>query len=173
MPNIFALLAMSLVTVSFCASGGALGEKRLGFTSYGSAHIGMSRAALETAVGSKLRNEYPDSDTEGCEYVVPQKGYKGVSFMLIDQRVARIDISDPKIKTLSGAHIGASEISVKALYRGRIQITPHAYSSPDGSYLTLLSQDGRYGLRFETLEGKIIGFYAGTVEAIQFIEGCL
>ena len=168
-----AIVAFFLLAAATVADAGTNSEKNVTFTSYGAAHIGMPRAALASALGSKLESEYPDSDTDNCEYLVAESGYKGVSFMLIDQKLARIDVSDPTIKTASGAHIGSSEISVRQLYAGRIEVSPHAYSSPDGSYLTVLSRDKKHGVRFETLDGKVTDFYAGTAEAIQYIEGCL
>jgi hypothetical protein len=38
-------------------------------------------------------------------------------------------------------------------------------------YLTIRSDDRHYGVRFETDQGKITMFYAGTYEAIQYVEG--
>jgi len=36
----------------------------------------------------------------------------------------------------------------------------------------LQSSNNRYGIRFETVKGKITAFYAGRFDAIQFVEGC-
>jgi hypothetical protein len=132
----------------------------------------MSRHALESALGTKLKSEDLDADSEGCEYVTPTHGYDGVGFMLVDQHLARIDVSDQKIATLSGAHVGSTQASILALYPGRVEVTPHAYTAPQGSYLTMLSPDRKHGIRFETDNGKVTLYYAGTVEAIQYIEGC-
>ena len=52
-----------------------------------------------------------------------------------------------------------------------MKVTAHTYVD-DGHYLTVRSSDGHYGVRFETEKGKIIGYYAGTYEAIQYVEGC-
>ncbi len=41
-----------------------------------------------------------------------------------------------------------------------------------GRYLTLMSSDRKYGIRFETEDGTVTRYYAGTAEAISFIEGC-
>jgi hypothetical protein len=145
---------------------------RVTFTSLGPARIGMSRQNLERALGTRLKSEDPDADSEGCEYVAPERGYEGIGFMLINQRLARIDVSDPNVNTLSGVHVGSTQESVLALYPGRVVVSPHAYTAPDGSYLTMLSPDKRHGLRFETDHGKVTVYYAGTAEAIQYIEGC-
>jgi len=34
------------------------------------------------------------------------------------------------------------------------------------------SSTGTYGIRFETDAGKITTFYAGSYEAIRYVEGC-
>jgi len=151
----------------------AADQKKITFESYGLARIGMSRADLQRVVGSKLKNDYADADTEGCEYVSSAKGYSGVSFMIIDQRVARIDVTSPTVSTLSGIRIGSSQSLVLSTYPGRITITDHAYTGPEGKYLTMHSTDNKYGIRFETDGERVASYYAGTPEAIQYIEGCL
>jgi len=52
-----------------------------------------------------------------------------------------------------------------------MKVTPHQYLDT-GHYLTVRSAHSRYGVRFETDKGKITEFYAGTYEAIQYVEGC-
>ncbi|TAA26828.1 MULTISPECIES: hypothetical protein [Pseudoxanthomonas] len=86
--------------------------------------------------------------------------------------LARIDVSRPGVRTVSGASVGMSEDALKRLYHGRLTQQPHAYVEPDGLYLTLRSRGGEYGIRFETDGSVVTGFYAGTGTAIQYIEGC-
>jgi hypothetical protein len=172
MPNIVAGLLFTLALATSAAAVETSGL-RLSFTSLGPARIGMSRLALERALGTRLKSEDPDADSEGCEYVIPAHGYNGIGFMFINQHLARIDVSEATVATLAGAHVGSTQRSVLALYPDRITISPHAYSGTEGSYLTMLSPNRRYGIRFETDHGKVTVFYAGTAEAIRYIEGCL
>ena len=167
-----ATLVFTLLAASAAADSSGAEERRITFTSYGAARIGMARAELEQVLGP-VTDDYPGAGTEGCEYVTANHGYKGVSFMLVDQRLARIDVTNPEVMTLSGAHVGSSQATVMSLYPGRIRVTPHAYIAPDGSYLTLLSQDRKNGIRFETDHGKVTMYYAGTAAAIEYIEGCM
>ena len=167
-----ALFLFICTVIGSMAIAGPAELRRVSFTSYGAARIGMTRHALEEALGEKLKSENPDADSESCEYVAPSGGYEGLSFMLINQRLARIDVTSPRVMTLAGARVGASQRAVMALYPGRVEVSPHAYTAPDGSYLTVYSSDRRHGIRFETDHGKITVFYAGTAEAIQYIEGC-
>ena len=58
------------------------------------------------------------------------------------------------------------------MYGKRLKVAPSAYSGREGHYLTVHSTDAKYGLRFEAYDGKIVGYYAGTAEAIEYMEGC-
>ena len=147
-------------------------EAKISFDGYGPARIGMTKAALQSALGKRLTKDEISEDPNSCEVVAPVGESEGISYMFVDRKLARIDISTDRVMTVSGARVGSSQRSVVALYPGRIAVSPHAYTAPDGSYLTLLSSDKTRGIRFETDHGKVIGFYAGTAESIQYVEGC-
>ncbi len=92
--------------------------------------------------------------------------------MVLNGRVARVDIDNAVTPTAEGIRNGDSETRALQVYGKRLNIKPHAYLPESGHYLTLFSQDGKYGIRFETEDGKITRYYAGTIHAIAFIEGC-
>ena len=144
------------------------GEYPVSFSGYGPARLGMTVAELEQALQTSLNVQAPE--LEGCAYAEPVQGHEGLALMLKDGQLVRIDVLAPGIRTLSGATVGSSESEIAALYSGRLQRSPHAYGA--GSYLTLLSQNGHYGLRFETVAGKVTSFYVGLKSAIQLAEGC-
>ena len=148
------LVALLFLPATF-AFAGSESTYRVSFTTYGPVRIGMTQADIQKALGVSVKAiDFEDGSTE-CRYIAPVRGHKGVSFMLLDGHLARIDVDDPAVRTLSGAYIGASQLSVLALYKGRISVTPHFYTAPDGSYLTLLSSDKKHGVRFETDMGKV------------------
>ncbi len=91
--------------------------------------------------------------------------------MIIDGKVARIDVGAVGLKTAAGIQVGDSEARALQVYGPTMKVTSHTYID-DGHYLTVRSPDGRFGVRFETEKGKIVGYYAGTYEAIQYVEGC-
>lgn len=143
----------------------AAGEYPLSLTGYGPAHLGMTIGELEQALQTRLNTQEPE--LEGCTYAEPQEG---MALMLQDGRLVRIDVLKPDIRTLSGATVGSSEAEIKALYPERLKKSPHVYGA--GSYFTLQSEDGRYGLRFETQDGKVTSFYVGLMQAVRLAEGC-
>lgn len=132
----------------------------------------MSEEELAKRFGAKLVHIDPVAEEEACYYTSAPGLPEGVGLMILDGRLARIDVFKPGILTVSGAHVGMSESALKQLYGAKIAQTPHAYTGPEGHYLTLTSSNGAFGIRFET-DGKVVtGYYAGTAESIQYIEGC-
>ena len=82
--------------------------------------------------------------------------------------LVRVDVDKSGVATSEGVQVGDSEEHVKQVYGSRLKAEPHHYT--EGHYLTI--RNGDYGIRFETDEGKISTFYAGKIEAIQYVEGC-
>jgi hypothetical protein len=134
----------------------------------GPIRIGISLAQLTAILHQKPIGD--ESGSDNCFYVhTPNQPHIG--YMIIDDHVARVDVTARGIKTSTGIHVGDSETRARQLYGARLKITPHQYVDT-GNYLTVQSSDGRYGIRFETDKGKITGFYAGKYDAIQYVEGC-
>ena len=132
----------------------------------GPVKIGMSLSQLNMALHEKFA--MPESkEDQGCFYVTASK-HPQVSFMIENGHVVRVDVDKSGIATAEGVQVGDSEDKAKQVYGSRLKVGPHHYT--EGHYLTVRS--GNYGIRFETDEGKVSTFYAGTFEAIQYIEGC-
>jgi hypothetical protein len=134
----------------------------------GPVKIGMSLSQLNTALHEKFAIPKEKED-QRCFYVAPTK-HPHVSFMIENERLVRIDVAKHGIATEEGVRVGDSEEHAKQVYGARLNIEPHKYT--DGHYLTVGSKSGGYGIRFETENGKIETFYAGTFETIQYVEGC-
>jgi hypothetical protein len=134
----------------------------------GPVKIGMSLAQLSAALHQELG---PDERDEHSCFYIDAHGHDHVGFMIIDGKVARVDVGAAGPKTLAGIQVGDTEDHARQIYGARMKVTAHTYID-DGHYLTVPSADGRYGIRFETEKGKIIGYYAGTYKAIQYVEGC-
>ena len=99
--------------------------------------------------------------------------------MVQDNKIVRIDITRPQvdsgappIATDEGTTIGTPEQHVIEKYGTRARVSPHKYLAERGHYLEVASPDGKSGIIFETVDGKVTTFRAGTLEAIRLVEGC-
>lgn len=141
------------------------------FDGIGPVKIGMSLSELSVTLHESFSMP-EDKDEHACFYVEQSK-HPGVAFMIQKGRVTRIDVDRPGVvATAEGIKIGDSEYQTIKVYGRRLKIEPHRYTAPEGDYLTALSDDRQYGIRFETDEGKIVSFYAGKLQAIGLVEGC-
>jgi hypothetical protein len=140
---------------------------------FGGVRIGMTVAAARRAAGVALVED--GSGEPACYHVLPKTALPGMGFMVTDGKIARVSVwSNRQIATLSGAKIGDTEARIKALYPGRIQVTPHTYVS-SGHYLTFVPKDARdrhLRLVFETDGNRVTAFHAGKLPEVGFVEGC-
>jgi hypothetical protein len=150
-------------------------QSKLLLNGLGDVSIGLTVAETAKAAGIKLVSLNESLPKEACYYVKPQKGFKDIGFMVIDGKIARIDVwSGSKITTLSGAQIGDSEARIKSLYPGQIKVTPHEYVT-GGHYLTFTPKDKadkNYRLVFETDGKRVTQMRSGKLPEVSYIEGC-
>ena len=123
----------------------------------GPVKIGMTKRQAEQALGKKLHVEYPmTTDSNSCSYAFRADGKdRDVGYMLIDSRIARIDIGviplRAKILTSAGVGRGSTENAVRKAYGKRLQVSPHPYGDDDSwHYLTVDEPDHKRGIIFET-----------------------
>jgi len=136
----------------------------------GPVKIGMSLPELNTVLHEKFSMP-DDKEDQGCFNVEPKR-HPHISFMIVDGRLARVDVYGPGVPTVAGIQVGDSETRALEVYGSAMKVEPSAYTGPEDHYLTVRSSNGRYGVRFETEKGKIETFYAGRFETIQYVEGC-
>lgn len=138
----------------------------------GDVPIGLTVAETARAAGINLVNESPKGS---CYYVKPSKNFQDIDFMVVDGRVARVDVDrDSKVTTLRGAKIGDSEGRIKSLYRGQIEVTRHEYVT-GGHYLTFIPKDKvdrNYRVVFETDGKRVTRMRSGKLPEVLYIEGC-
>lgn len=135
--------------------------------SFGNIKVGMTVAQASQALGTEL--VAPDGKGE-CYYVQPKQGFRGVGFMVISGKIARIDIASKEYATDKGAKIGDTEEKIKSLYKG-ISVFPNTYDEKQND-MKVFSADENYLIIFET-NGKVVtGFRVGQAEEVGWIEGC-
>jgi hypothetical protein len=166
------VLAMA-VALCLPALAGAEPTPAVRYDGFGPVRVGMTKAAASKALRAKLERTTAAGDNE-CEYLRATSQWKGVEFMFSRGRVARIDVVEGTTPTDSGVRIGDSISAIKTAYRARITETPHQYiPEPDGKYVTVKSPNGKYAIRFETDNGKIVTYYSGRFPEVIFVEHCL
>jgi hypothetical protein len=135
-------------------------------TGLGPVRAGMSVADASRALGGEL-----DSPSDpACSYVKSARAPDGVSFMIVDGSVARIDVESPDVATGRGARIGDTEESVQALYGDALTVQPQKYT--EGHDLIVTPADTTYRLVFQTEDGKVIRMRSGRLPSVLWVEGC-
>jgi len=160
-----------LLLLFLVATASAAGDWRVRPEGVGPVRIGMTLAQIREALHGELKEDDPHSGSEDCFYV-QSKQHPGTEFMILDGKLARTDVSEARIFTPEGIQVGDSEVKVRKLYGSRVKVSRHQYFD-NGNYLTVLAPDRRYGIRFETDNGKVTSYYAGLARAIEYVEGCL
>jgi hypothetical protein len=133
----------------------------------------MTVAEAGTAIGEVLGGGGGPDSLATCRYAVSGRAPAGVAFMVVDGRVARVDVDSGAAATAEGARVGDSEERVRALYAGRVAVTPHKYT--DGHYLTVrpaAPADSGHRLVFETDGKRVTEYRAGQLPAVEWVEGC-
>lgn len=94
-----------------------------------------------------------------------------VWFMVVDGEVVLVDVHDPDVATLAGARIGDTEARIRSLYPESLEVRPHRYT--EGNYLIASpNRGGPFRIVFET-DGMVVQNYrAGTLPAVEWVEGC-
>lgn len=151
----------------------------------GGLHIGapFGKAPGDKAFVSAGMRELIEGD---CEYYDGGTLPNGMSMMVVADRIARFEapgLDDPSIRVEAppatapalpyGLWMGMSVAEAKKRLPAGVVISPHAYSSPDGDYLTWTDKAAKLALRLETLNGLVTSIYWGAPEAVELIEGCL
>lgn len=165
------LVAMSTVVSAFAQPVST--ETRVTVNGIGAIKVGMTVQQARRASGLMLvRKQRPvKPDDGGCYYVAAQTGLDDVLFMIEAGTIARVDVRNRAVRTLSGAHIGQTEADVQKIYGDSVRVTKHKYD-PAGHYLTVYPESQRQVI-FET-DGKVVTtFRAGRLPAVGYVEGCL
>lgn len=143
-------------------------------TAYG---WGLVRAGMTLAEAARVAGA-PTRDTTNlmseCDYVSLQNAPADVLFMVIQGRIARVDIGTPAVTTTEGATVGDSEARITDLYADRLVVERHHYDER-GHYMVVraaLPADSLYRLVFETDGARVTRYRSGLLPAVKWIEGC-
>jgi len=135
----------------------------------GALRIGMPSAALRR-LGAEPA-EAPER-AGGCHYWRVRTGDR-IRLMVVNDRLVRIDITNPAYRTWSGAGVGMTEAAIRRIYGRAIRVQPHPHTSPEGRYLIYRRDGDRYGLIIETdADTRAAMMRVGYWQNVQWSEGC-
>ena len=138
----------------------------------GQIQIGMN---LDDAVNMGLLNENPTMKPS-CDFVFPAVGAgipDGVRVMVVQGKVARIDVDTGSVTTEDGAKIGDTEDTINKIYDGDVQSEPHKFIA-GGHYMVVTGDSTSLGkaIVFETDGQRVTSFRAGRLPEVKWVEGC-
>lgn len=110
---------------------------------------------------------------ESCGYATPSS-LDGVSFMVVDGEIARVDVTEPTVATLQGdIRVGATEELVRKTYGDQLEEEENIYDS-EGTVLTFVPEDpADTRLVFETDGYRVTSMRAGRLPEVEYVEGCI
>jgi hypothetical protein len=154
------------------AAGDTVRNLSVSFRGIGALEAGMNPTQAYGAMG--IAGPIPAvSAWKDCDYASLGKLSPGVSIMVENGTIARVEVKDSLTQTAEGAHVGDSEARIHALYGNRVEVQPHKYI--DGHYLIVRSSDPRdslYRLVFETDGKAVLEYRSGRTPPVHYVEGC-
>ena len=140
----------------------------------GPIRIGMTVDEASAEAGVTLRRDFGRQASGGCYYVTPGAAMHGVSIMVIDDLIARVEIDSPSdIATRSGVRIGTAASNLREVYPNNIQNANDAVL--DGEAMAFVPNDdfdADFRIYFEIENGQIARYRVGVKPAIDYLRGC-
>lgn len=163
---------LPLLVVAACHRAQSAEQWEVSIRGYGPIESGMTLAEAEKAAGRSF--ERSDSLESGCQMVrLTGDSGKGPLFMVIDGRIARVDVTEPGIQTNHKVSVGDDEAKIAKVYPERITVSPHKYT--EGHYVTVgprTQADSGFELVFETESLRVMRYRAGRLPEVEWVEGC-
>jgi hypothetical protein len=149
-------------------------QSKVAMSGIGAIKVGMTVDEASRAANTQIVTE--SGGTQGCSYGRFKGGkLKGLSFMLSNGNITRVDVNSRGISTIKGAKVGDSEDKVKSLYAGQMTVDKLQYSQR-GHTLTVTPKnkaDQKYLLIFETDGKRVTKFRSGFKSDVEATEGCI
>lgn len=150
---------------------------------FGPLRIGMTRAEVETALGSSSSPEaVGGQDREACDIFHPARAPQGMTVMVENGVLTSIWLnSGSTLKTDRGFGVGDAATAIKAAYGPTATASPHKYSDAPAEYITSWSVGGAPG-HVQDPAARGVSYHIGTDgraervaaggPSIQYVEGC-
>ncbi|MEO0492789.1 MAG: hypothetical protein AAF081_05165 [Actinomycetota bacterium] len=135
----------------------------------GEVTFGMTVAQAEVAAGTDLINCAP---TSACYRVTPARGPEGISFLVTESTIERVDIVSGPLTTRSGIGIGSPEDDIINLFGDQIEILVNDDSSVDLIFVPQDESDAEFRVIFTIRDGVVETFRSGRVPQVTVQDPC-
>lgn len=135
----------------------------------------MTPGEASIAAGYQLEEQIGLFEGDPCYYLAADPYAPGVSFMVNNGTIARVDVLTGPVTTRSGAGIGMTEDAIRNLFPNQIEQRDHFYIE-GGKYLEFVpvdQADTNFRVVFETdPDGVVLTYRAGRLPEVRWVEGC-
>ena len=121
--------------------------------------------------GTSLSVEENDLSNTNCAYARIEDEQGLLLFMIVDDKIVRIDVHESKHRLPNGLGIGSSADDIKNFYGDKTSIFPNKYDPNVKDYEVSLSKDR--GLVFNVRDDKVHAYRLGKVPEVNWVEGCV
>ncbi len=133
--------------------------------------IGMTLAEARAVFPVPLESFAGDSaESLECAMVYPEGRPEQFTYMLVNDRVARVVILVDGYLTDKGARVGWYEDDVLRVYSDRAKVFPNKYD--DTKHDIVVDTRFNYQIIFETDGKKVLKYRAGVLPGVGYVEGC-
>ena len=128
--------------------------------------FGMTVAEAEAETGVCLRPDRPVN--QDCYHVVPDPGPEGISFLVTEGTIERVDVFGGSVTTRSGIGLGSTEAEVNEQFGSSLEVRPHPQGG--GSEMVLVptdEADAVFRVVFETNGEVVTRFRSGRLPQVE------
>ena len=123
--------------------------------------FGLTVFRAEQAAGTEL---VPCDPVGECYRVAPVDAPPGISFVVTDGTIERVDITDGPITTTSGVGIGTSDERIVELFGDSLERTVNDDGTVDLVFVPTSGGDVDFRVVFKIREGEVESFRSGRTE---------
>ncbi len=135
----------------------------------GAVTFGMTVNRAQEAAGTVF---IPLNSSTECFHTVPHEGPEGITFLVHEGTIERVDIKDGPITTRSGVGIGTTQDVVIGLFGDKIQRKTQPDNSTDLIFVPTDPGDRNYRVVFNVVDGVVTSFKSGRLPQILTETGC-
>ena len=162
------------IVVEAPAAAALTSDSTVTLRALGPVRIGMSVEEASAAAGLELRRDLGRASTDSCHYVNAGPAMRGVSFMVVNDLIRRIDIDPPSpAATRSGVRIGTAEGDLREVYPDNIQRADSAVAGSRGwAFVPNDDSDADFRIYFEVEDGAVSRYRLGSRPSVDSLSGC-